>query len=127
MDIVKLILLSVLASITALLTKKFNNECGVLISVICGISVCIFSVAILLPVTRYLKEIIEGSQYQGLALILFKSAGICLLCTFGCEICKDLGEQQLSSRLELAGKCTLIAMSLPIIKTVFDYAQKLAS
>ena len=125
MDILKLIPISLLACFAAMLTKKFNSECGQLISVISGVSVCVFSVAILSPVAQYVTFLTESNDYSPLTSVLIKSAGICLLCTSACEICKDLGESSLASKLELAGKCTLITMSLPVIKTVFDYAQKL--
>ena len=50
------------------------------------------------------------------------TAGIGLLCSAGAEICRDFGEGSLASKIEFAGKCTLLAYCLPLIKTVFEYA-----
>ena len=52
---------------------------------------------------------------------MFKSAGICLLCSVSAEICRDCNEASLASKIEFAGKCTILTYCLPLIKTVFDY------
>ena len=122
MDIVKIVSIALSCSILLILLRKINNDYAVLASCIINIFISIFSLAILMPVFTYIKDLSENNGYSNLCEIMFKSAGICLLCSFASDICKDAGEALLSSKIEFAGKCTLLTMCLPLIKKVFEYA-----
>ena len=122
MDIIKIICIALCSLILLMLLRKINNDYAVLASCVINIFISIFSLAILLPVFNYVNSLSDGQQFSNLCSTIFKSAGISLLCTFASEICKDAGEALLSSRIEFAGKCTLLTMSLPLIKKVFEYA-----
>ncbi len=127
MDITKLITLCFFGLIIIILTKKFNTDCAFYISCIMCISITVFSLAVLIPVFDYIKELEGNMMYGDFSMILFKSAGICFLCSVASEMCRDCGEATLASKIELAGKCTLITFSLPLIKTVFEYAKTFIS
>lgn len=122
MDIVKIISISLCGLILLMLLRKMNNDYAILASCVLNVYISIFSLAILMPVFSYVNSFSENSDFSNLCEIMFKSAGIGLLCTFASDICKDAGESLLSSRIEFAGKCTLLTMSLPLIKKVFEYA-----
>ena len=122
MDITKIISIALCCLILLLLLRKINNDYAVVASCIVNISISMFSLAILLPIFRYVSELSNNQTFSNLCSVMFKAAGISLLCTFASEICKDAGESLLSSRIEFAGKCTLLTMSLPLIKKVFEYA-----
>ena len=127
MDITKLVTLSVFSLFVIILTKRFNTESAFYISCLLSISITVFSLAVLIPVFDYVKELEKSIQYSTFSQILFKSAGVCLLCSTASELCRDCGEATAASKIELAGKCTLIAFSLPLIKTVFEYAKTFIS
>lgn len=127
MDIVKVIYLSLFGVIAITVTRRHNSEFSFFISCFLRIGITVFSIGILLPVFEYINSLSENMLYGNLTSVLFKSAGICLLCTCACEICNGCGESFLASKIELAGKCTLIAYSLPLIKTVFEYAKSFIS
>ncbi len=122
MDIVKIVYIALACLIVILLTKKLSAEYALFSSSIICLGISVLSISIILPVTNYVKELTTNETYGRFCEIMFKSAGVCLLCSFACEICRDCGESALASRIELAGKCTLLAYSLPLIKTVFGYA-----
>ena len=123
MDITKIVALSLFGLFAIVLVKRFNADSAFGISCLLGVCITVFSIGVLLPVFDYVKELEEGMQFKGCSQILFKSAGVCLLCSCASEMCRDCGENSLGSKIELAGKCTLTAFSLPLIKTVFDYAK----
>ena len=122
MDIVKIISMSFCFLIILILLRKLGNDYAVLASCVINVFISIFSISILMPVFDYINSFSDGSNFSNLYAIMFKAAGISLLCTFASEICKDAGESLLSSRIEFAGKCTLLTMCLPLIKKVFEYA-----
>ena len=55
--------------------------------------------------------------------ILFKVIGIAYLCEFASNICKDSGYQSVAGHVELAGKLTILVMSMPIIMSLLDTVQ----
>ena len=124
MDITKIISLSLFGLFTIVVVKRFNADSAFGISCLLGACITVFSLSVLFPVFEYVRQLEESMEYKGCAQILFKSAGVCLLCSCACEMCRDCGENSLGSKIELAGKCTLTAFSLPLIKAVFDYAKE---
>lgn len=122
MDIVKIISISLCCLIILILLRKLNNDYAILASCVINVFISIFSLSVLMPVFDYINSFSDSRNFSHFYTIMFKAAGISLLCTFASEICKDAGESLLSSRIEFAGKCTLLTMSLPLIKKVFEYA-----
>ncbi len=124
MDIVKLISIAISCLMIIILLKRLGNDYALFASCIVNVSITVFSLGILIPVFDFINSLSIESRYRGLCEIMFKSAGICILCTVGAEICSDSGESSIASKIILAGKCTLIAYSLPLIEEVFGYAKK---
>lgn len=122
MDIIKITCLGLSALFIILLLRKLNSDYAMYVSLFINLAITFFSFGILIPVFNYIKELSYTTGFSNLYSILFKSTGICLLCSFAAEICRDSGEASIAARIELAGKCTLIAYSLPLIKEVFGYA-----
>ena len=122
MGIVKIIGISLSALMVIILLRKLGNDYAVLASCALNIAITFFSLSILIPVFEYIDTLTDTVGTGNLCTVMFKSTGVCLLCSTASEICRDSGEGSLSQRIELAGKCTLCAFSLPLIKQVFDYA-----
>jgi len=122
MDIIKIIYLGLAGLIMLILTRRLSAEYALISSCILCLSITVLSVSILSPVLDYIRTLTQNETYGRLCTLMLKCAGICLLCTFACELCRDCGESALASKLELAGKCTLLAYCLPLLKQVFGYA-----
>lgn len=123
MDITKVVSMAICALFIIILTKKINSDHAFLLSCFVNTTICLFSFGILIPVFDYIKELCQSQSTKDLCTVLFKSAGICLLCSFASELCRDSNEASLASKIEFAGKCTLITYCLPLIKMVFGYAK----
>ena len=124
MDIIKLISIVICCLMIIILLKKVSADYALFASCLVNISITLFSLGILIPVFDFINNLSGNTSHKALYGIMFKSAGICMLCTVGAEICKDSGEASIASKITLAGKCTLIAYALHLIKEVFGYAQK---
>ena len=57
--------------------------------------------------------------------ILLKTLGICYLSQFAGDLCRDAGETALAGYVELAGKITVVGLSLPLITKVVETVVKL--
>ncbi len=68
-------------------------------------------------IRSYLSEISVSGPYL---TILYKMIGIAYLAEFASGICKDAGYSFLAGQIELAGKLTILTISLPVMLAVFD-------
>ena len=73
-----------------------------------------------------LKEMLSKAsfslEYIG---ILVKSLGVCYLTQLASDACRDAGETAISSKLELAGKITVLSLGLPLFGKLLEIVKKL--
>ncbi len=53
-------------------------------------------------------------------LLVLKVIGIAYATEFGCQLCKDLGEDSIASKLQMAGRILIIIIAMPIAKTLIE-------
>ena len=124
MTIVKIISVTLFALIVLILLKSVNSEQALFASIAVNIGITVFSILFLKPVFEYVRQLNDSALYSNLFEIMFKSAGVALLCSFASELCRDAGYANLGSKIELCSKCTLLGYTLPIIQKLFDYAKE---
>lgn len=67
----------------------------------------------------------ESSIDTRYVAILFKGLGICLVTDLICDICTDCGEKALSGQMLLAGKISLLILSLPLYRALIELVKTL--
>ena len=51
---------------------------------------------------------------------LIKIMGVAYVAEYGAQICKDAGENSLGSKVELAGKLTILSLSVPVVLVILE-------
>ncbi|MEE1277947.1 MAG: SpoIIIAC/SpoIIIAD family protein, partial [Acutalibacteraceae bacterium] len=51
-----------------------------------------------------------------------KALGICYITQFAADVCRDFGQTALASKAELAGKCAIFLLSLPLVTSIVEIA-----
>ena len=75
------------------------------------------------PAVREITTLLSGvGLTQEYGLILFKTLGICFLAQFAADSCRDAGESALASKVELAGKISILVLSLPLFEDIAQTA-----
>ena len=124
MSVFKIVLMGLAAVLLAMQVKQTKPEYGIYISIAVGVFVMAYAASQLTIITEGLQKkaafISEDMQYL---TILFKVIGIAYLCEFASNICKDSGYQSVAGHVELAGKLTILVMSMPIIMSLLDTVQ----
>ena len=125
-------LIKVLAAVTicacfgvALNTQK--PEYSFLLSIVCGASVVLALLDTLLPSVTRLKSLFEKAEgvsaYFSFAL---KALGIGYLTGFIADTCRDFGQSSLAAKAELAGKCAIFILCVPLVTSILEAALKFA-
>lgn len=128
MDILGICIIAVTGSILVLTLKQSVPQLALLLTLSVGVIILI-SVLSFLPIitdkiTQLMSQTGVNSKYIS---ILIKALGICFICQFASDICKDAGQSALASKVELAGKIMILISALPLIEEVLNTAKALLS
>lgn len=124
MSVFKIVLMGLVAVLLAMQVKQTKPEYGIYISIAVGVFVMAYAASQLTVITEGLQKIVAFISVDMQYLtILFKVIGIAYLCEFASNICKDSGYQSVAGHVELAGKLTILVMSMPIIMSLLDTVQ----
>ena len=122
MDILKIISFILISLFLYLLFKDKRSDLAVLILLVSGVMVFIYSIGQINEIITFLKNIAEKAEIDGLYLgVILKIIGIAYISSFCSEICKDSGASSLASKVELSGKLFILILAIPILMAVLNY------
>ncbi len=103
------------------LLKQYKSEYALIISIIASGVIIYFSLSKLEIIINLIQDLIEQTGInKEFFEILIKITGIAYLIDFGSNICRDVGESAIASKVEFAGKVIIVTMSLPILTTLLE-------
>ena len=121
MDILKIISFILISLFLYLLFKDKRSDLAVLILLVSGVMVFIYSIGQINEIITFLKNIAEKAAIDGLYLgVILKIIGIAYISSFCSEICKDSGASSLASKVELSGKLFILILAIPILMAVLN-------
>lgn len=128
MNITGICIVAVIASIIAIALKQSTPQISLVLSLVTGVIILI-SIATCLPVfIDKINQLVLQSGVNGeYARVLLKAVGICFMCQFSSDICKDSGQSALATKVELAGKILILISALPLMEEILETASTLLS
>ena len=118
---VKIALLGIVTVICALMLRNERGEYSVFISMTGCLLLFTFGIS---KIETILKAIDRLKGYMGgnteYFQILLKIIGITYLAEFSASLCRDAGYSAIGSQVELAGKLSIMAISLPILLALVE-------
>ena len=114
------------AAFAAAALKKYSPETSAVIALAGGAMIFTTLLIRYVPVLGQLSAYSEKSGLNAdYSVILIKTAGICALCSFTADCCRDNGQQALASRVELGARLTIITIALPLFENILQTASSL--
>ncbi len=108
--------------------RQYNPSVGLAVSLTGGGVLLLGCLARLQPLVASVKELLSLSQIDMTFFsLLLKALGICYLCQFAGDLCRDAGETALAGYVELSGKMIVLGLSLPMVRQVVETVVKLVS
>jgi stage III sporulation protein AD len=109
----------IVAAALAVVLRQHRPEFALLLSLAAGIFILLRLIGFLTPVVDELRGLLSSSALPGEYMtILVKALGICFLTQIAADACKDAGETAIAAKVELAGKISVLAVSLPLFREV---------
>ena len=126
MDILQIVCIGIIAVVLSSILKSQRPEIALQISIATGILIFIVIVVKLTAVIDFVQTFSKRADIDSTYItILLKIVGIAYIAEFGAEVCKDAGESSVASKIELAGKVTIVILAVPIITSLLDLVIKL--
>lgn len=119
MNIVSICGLAIIAVISAVVIRKYNPEISLIISISASLLILIAIFTHISPVANEIKALFQNSNISSDYIsILFKTLGICFVCQFTADACKDAGESAVASKVEFAGRVAILIIALPLFENI---------
>ncbi|MBO5210663.1 MAG: hypothetical protein J6B80_01885 [Clostridia bacterium] len=123
MEIFKILVALIIAAVFGVLLRQYRPDLSLLLITITAV---IALVIILNALTKPLDILEQKLTAHGIELSYFKIAlkalGIGYVTSFCADICRDAGQSTLASLSEIAGKCGIFILSLPLVFNIIDLA-----
>ena len=121
MEISRIIALGLIGTIFSVLLKKENPQIAMLVAVVTGILIFLMLCAPLGNLLALLKETAEQAGVgEGYFSVVLKVIGIAYLTQFGAQLCADVGEGAIASKIELAGKVLMMTVAAPVLTGLLE-------
>lgn len=118
---VHIAMLGIAGVLLALQLKAAGSECAVFLCL--GISILIFAAAadrltVIMEAIRTIQENLPLNA--GYIETLMKIVGITYIAEFASDLCKDAGYQAVAGQIQIFGKLSVLAVSIPILTALLD-------
>ncbi len=116
MDIIQIVSIGIMGAILSVMLKKYNAEMSLITALATGTVILIVVIGEIAPIIDVIKRManISGIGNQYIEIVL-KVIAISYISEFGVQICNDAGASSVASKIELAGKVLVMAISAPIL------------
>ncbi len=121
MSIFGIAALAIAAAFCAVALKKYSPEISIVIAIAAGAILLVSILSRTMPVVRSLQQLTDSigldPQY---GVVLMKTIGICFLCQFTSDACKDAGQNALAAKVEIAAKIAVLLLALPLMENILQ-------
>lgn len=121
MDIFKIIGFALIALMLIIVLEKSNKEYAMILTIISSVVILAFVLLKLDSVIALLDDLVTNSGINKDYLkVLLKVTGIAYIVELTKNICVDSGSSSLATKVELAGKISVVVLTIPIITNVIS-------
>lgn len=128
MNLISIIGLSIISAAICVLFSQYKPEYTMFISLICAVLIFGLIIVNLSDAFNIMNMLLDKIQISNkYTEIIIKSLGICYITQLASDSCSDAGQTTIANKVELAGKVSIILISLPLFLDLVDIALKLIS
>ncbi len=125
MSVLTIGVLGIASALLAVELKGLKGEYGVYLVAAVGLVIFFYGVTKLKTVIETIRQVQAYIRLNRMYLeALLKMIGITYIVEFSSGICKDAGYGSLGSQIEIFGKLSVLAVSMPILLALLDTVQQ---
>jgi stage III sporulation protein AD len=121
MQLIQIIGIGVVATSLIIILRNQRPEIALLASIATGIIIFMLMASKLTSIIELLGSYADKAEIKPVFFTtVLKITGIAYIAEFGADVCRDAGESAIASKIELAGKITIVALAVPVITALLD-------
>ena len=121
MTVVIISIIGIAAVLMAVQLKGLKGEYGIYLAAAAGLVIFFYSAGKLQVIVEVARRIEEYIKINNVYLTtLLKMIGITYIAEFSAGICKDAGYGALGTQIEIFGKLSILAVSMPILLALLE-------
>lgn len=126
MTVLKIAIIGIVGVLLAVPLKEYKSGFAVYLSLATGLLIGAWAIGKLGTILS-LAESIQNmvSINQGYLTALLKMLGITYVVDFGASLCKDAGHSGVAHQMEVFGKLSILAVSMPILTALIETIERL--
>ena len=125
MSVLTIGILGIAGALLAVELKGLKGEYGIYLVAAVGLVIFFYGITKLKTVIETIRQIQSYIRLNRMYLeVLLKMIGITYIAEFSSGICKDAGYGSLGSQIEIFGKLSVLAVSMPILLALLDTVQQ---
>ena len=125
MSVLTIGILGIAGALLAVELKGLKGEYGISLVAAVGLVIFFYGVTKLKTVIETIRQVQSYIRLNRMYLeVLLKMIGITYIAEFSSGICKDAGYGSLGSQIEIFGKLSVLAVSMPILLALLDTVQQ---
>ncbi|MGN7357530.1 stage III sporulation protein AD [Paenibacillus sp. SAF-054] len=126
MEIIQVVGLGLIATILILVVKEQKPMFAFLLAAATGVLIFMFLMGKISTVISELERMAKSSGVEMIYLkTILKIIGIAYIAEFGAQLVRDAGQENIASKIELAGKMLIMVLAVPIIGIIIETVLKL--
>ncbi len=125
MSVLTIGILGIAGALLAVELKGLKGEYGIYLVAAVGLVIFFYGITKLKTVIETIRQVQSYIRLNRMYLeVLLKMIGITYIAEFSSGICKDAGYGSLGSQIEIFGKFSVLAVSMPILLALLDTVQQ---
>ena len=126
MEISTIVAIGIIGTLVCMVINQYKPEYTILVGIGTGVIILLLIMPHFSSVLKYVGELVEiGYIDANYGRIVVKALGVCILAQLASDTCKDCGQNSIASKIELGGKVSVLALSLPLFVSLLETVQKL--
>ncbi|MBE5937519.1 MAG: stage III sporulation protein AD [Lachnospiraceae bacterium] len=121
MDIINIAILAITGTVISLLIKQTRPELAFVLIFVCSIMIFSFGISKITSVIELIKNmngyIDINEKYIG---YIVRIIGISYVAEIASDLCKDAGHGAMASQVEIFGKISILAISMPVVTALIE-------
>ena len=122
-DLFAIAVFCITAMVLALVLRQYRPEFAIFVSLACSVAVVLYVAQGIGQVMEELELLFSNTLLsEELIQVVLKCLGVCILTELAGQTCRDAGENAIGAKIELAGKVTLVVVSIPLFQQLINVA-----
>lgn len=126
MSYLQILALACLGAALGFVLRALRSPLAAFVGLVGGLALLFFLLPRLGEPLAALAALCEAGGLQDTLSAVLRMLGVGFLTAFAAEICRDLGESTLATRVELCGKIEILLLSLPALTDLFSLVGEVA-